>query len=502
MIKSMTMTLLNEDSFIRQYRLEEVTSKKILNAGNEINPTGLFSYEIFGGFGSQERLNTFAYINLHAKFIQPFIYSSLMKRSPTIYGIITGELRFSIIDKELVIEESGMFTGLESLYLYWDEFIRTIKETDSEERKDLLEILKNRKKEELWCDKWIVIPAGLRDINLMDLESSGFINYEPINDLYIKLLSLSGSLEHGHDFFTSDKTNRLLSRIQDTLLDIHNFIMLDKMSGKEGYLRKRSLKKAVIYSVGGVIAASPQMQHTYNSTVTNNIKLGEIGIPVSVLIDLFYPFVIHYTKLFFETEQCGETLNTVLKKYIKDYDHKAQTDIIEEFLNLCINDKKFIKLQVGEQKDNKGNVIPIYVMDILKNAIMIPIVGEKGNPKRYTITARYPINNLQSDQILIPIPYTTASVELVTLDTGQLYQYTKDPQNYSTAFIIDQNSLPAFGGDFDGDIITVTGIFTDDANEDITRNNKAFKYNNLTLSLEPNTNIGIENLLGLNVITR
>ena len=58
------------------------------------------------------------------------------------------------------------------------------------------------------------------------------------------------------------------------------------------------------------------------------------------------------------------------------------------------------------------------------------------------------------------------------------------------------------GADFDGDKMTFIGIFSDDANSKIIKENKSYRDNNLTLSLSAQAKMTNETLLGLEFLTR
>ena len=72
---AMNLNLLNVEDFIKKYDVQEVTSTRTLSSGNMVNPLGLFSTEIFGDFGSQDRMEKFGYIDLGIKILTPFSIS-------------------------------------------------------------------------------------------------------------------------------------------------------------------------------------------------------------------------------------------------------------------------------------------------------------------------------------------------------------------------------------------------------------------------------------------
>lgn len=69
----MKIKILDIDAFIKRHDCKEIDNAIMFNFGSQPTETGLFSYEIFGQIGSDKRRDTFAYIDLHNKFLHPII---------------------------------------------------------------------------------------------------------------------------------------------------------------------------------------------------------------------------------------------------------------------------------------------------------------------------------------------------------------------------------------------------------------------------------------------
>ncbi|MEM3451994.1 MAG: hypothetical protein QW835_00005 [Candidatus Hadarchaeum sp.] len=66
------------EEFIEKHKLKPVSSPRIYLSG-KLDPDGLYSEEIFGRLGSEERKHTFAYIDLrNHRIIHPEVYSSVL----------------------------------------------------------------------------------------------------------------------------------------------------------------------------------------------------------------------------------------------------------------------------------------------------------------------------------------------------------------------------------------------------------------------------------------
>ena len=506
--KPMKMDILDIDEYIKKHRLIPVTSNLVLS-NKDINPEGLFSTKIFGTFGSPERMTRFSYINLNTTIIHPVIYYVLTQLlGGKLVKILNKEINYKYNKETNTLEESNSnednnISGFKLLYKYWDIISDPksgfIKDTGTKQRNENLEFLnKYRDKKNLvFIDKYLVLPAGLRDINTVAFEKSGIVSYDEINDIYLTILSKSNSIGSALDIISeTDASNTLTFDIQQEVYKLY-LHLLDKLSGKTGFLKAGGLvKKPIVYSSRGVIINPRYIKEKYNEDVTTNIKIGEVGVPVSMLLADVKPFVIHYLNRYIEDEN---NLFIGIRKFLKDNfdkeDKLSDREIINKFIDRCIKDTKFLQ-EIIDYVEVDNRKIPIYVMDFLKNEILIPILRNK-----YALCTRYPINNKLSNQILKPIPYTTDDVEVINMPIGK-YELTKNPKMYGMGIRLNASSFEGFGADVDGDTISVVVFFSNDVNRKIEKEQLDFRRNCLNSAAEPTVAIGIENLFGLNILTR
>lgn len=508
-METMNLDLLAMQEFITKYKLEQITSSRIFASKNEINPLGLFSNTIFGDFGSKERMETFAFINLGTKVLHPMVYHMFTKMSKKVNDVICGinyyrlEEQVSLIKGEktrryLVLDnKNGTLTGIELIYNYFDEFLEEFfKETGTKTRNKYLDFLRTFQKDEMFTDKFLVIPAGLRDINIMDFDANGTVSYEPINDNYLSLLRATEALVASASMEFTNKFN-IVYTIQNQLLELYLFLT-NSLAGKSGLIQSKSLKRPIAYAVRSVIATPNKITNKHNEDLTTNVRLGQVGIPVTIMLDQFYPFVIHELTNFYKN-----TTRTFFKDFIniefKDkIDTLTDTQLIELFVDKCIGDKYFLNKVMGEI-DKK---YPIYVMDFLKNEILMNIVGTPKEPKRFVTGTRYPITGQFSVQIFQALPYTTDKVKLITTESGLSWELSINPELYSLSIRLNDLSLAPYGGDHDGDMLTFMGIFTDEANAKIKNEKKSYRHKNLTLAMQPQAMMTNEILVGLEFLTR
>jgi DNA-directed RNA polymerase beta' subunit len=508
------------DLIIQKLYLEEIKTPLILDFNGELNPDGLFSEKIFGNFGSSNRVETFGYIKLKTRVLHPFVYSMFKKLLRSFDAILlcqkkfvlsNGKLRaatakdiigdldiFSKLneepeDSEEIVDSQNItfLSGYDLVINNFKLFIDYLKEEKGEGitkgAKKKLGILEKFSKHEVFIDKWLVIPAAARDINLMDFSKKGIINYEPINDKYVELLRITNNFGEG------EKSNSQRFDAQIKLQEIHDFLMKEKTSGKTGLIRSKTTKKAVANAIRGVISHTlDNSVKNWNSKLSNNIATGYIGVPVTMLISAFYSYYIHHVKKSFEEDiVIYENIKANLEEYV-DKKLSTMTEVIEVFLDVVIKDNTF-----GFKPVKKiTNDLELSGIDFLKN-VSKDIVGTFDNPKKFMSVTRYPVTNVYSTQYLAPIPYTTNNVKMV----GDL-EITEDIENYSTSVLLNQSSYTYFGADNDGDTISMIGVYNTEANKAI-KEKAWFRIRHLDVASDGGALLqGNECLYGLYVLTK
>ena len=392
----MELDVLRLNDFIEINKNKEVTSPFILAADGNPDTDGIFSYEIFGRVGSEERKLNFGYVDLKRKFIHPFIYNSIYQMYRNLPSIINGE-RYVVLDVKGVIttvnpdENENAETGIEFFINNWDK-INWTSDAENKARAKKESIFATMDKNEIFIDKWLIIPALYRDINLHNT-GKGKIDMDEINALYIKLINYASS--ESITFATSYLTQ---SNLQNVLVDIHN-LLTKKPSGKNGIIHNGIMGKTIDYSVVSVISAPK-----FNNQDTNSLQIpfNYIGIPLYTLCAMFFPLVVknledifydimHSTEITFHgnvldvnedvTETLdSEALNKLVKSYVKDKTKETRTQRFTLSGDNNGNYKKFEEL-LGR---------PFTITDLLYRAVSDVIYN------KHVLATRYPITGSES----------------------------------------------------------------------------------------------------------
>ncbi|MFW6281560.1 MAG: hypothetical protein ACOC1O_02040 [bacterium] len=396
----MKLRLLSIDDFIEKNEIQRVSSIKHYKGRgrDEFNPSGLFSEEIFGRVGSKERRRKFGYIELNTNLIHPEAYPILTSINPNITKLILEKENYIIQDGELIQDDENGYTGL-----YY--FIQNFNELDfnkiKTEKPNNIRFIENNK-DKILIDKYLVLPAGIRDIKIDQRTHKTIIQYSEITDLYVKLLRQTNNILIGvDDIELMTPTIRLIQR---TLIEINEWIK-NRMKGKHGLMRGGMLKKVTDYS--GRLVITPD----------TNLQLGYVGLPWHYVLKLHEPFAIHYI-------------------YDKDKNGKG-LEIVKKFLNLREDpDIEDIRRTIGKINDAPRKV-----------------------PAEYEEYFREVANEISKDKV---VAYKRDPVE--NRDSWLSAYIRVDDSGYTMK--LNPYDLKKNGGDFDGDQCSVFALLTEEAQQE------------------------------------
>jgi len=328
--------------------LKEVKSKDVYEQNSTVyKADGLFSTEIFGKIGTPERLEKFGYIDLGVKVFHPLIYRHLINLESLYKGIIEGT-KYAVWDDNLKnfipADQSTGKTGFAFFVKHYDDII--FRETDSEIRKKRIEFIKKYTSKQVLLDKWLVIPAGLRERRELE---NGKVLEDEINNLYRKLLTVS---ETAKRFKIEDEDNEFLDsvrlRVQKAVINIYEYIE-NILSGKKGFIQGKWAKRALVYGTRNVITAIPIK--IKNNNQPNRPSFTDTIIGVYQFAKGILPVVIYQIRTRFLNDVFDVTSNKVflynkktLEKELVEISEKTRSqwvtdDGLEDTINKLIYDE-------------------------------------------------------------------------------------------------------------------------------------------------------------------
>ena len=329
----MQVNLIDHNKLIEVNNLKEVKDSIFFEKNNYPTEEGLLSYSIFGRPGSEERKTIFAYIDLKEYFLHPIILKTLIRLDRNFEALIFATEKFSLNEKNELIKDENGKTGLTYLYSIYHRMV--LKKTDSKMRNERIDLIMNTKREHAFQSKCLIIPAFYRDVNYKDLDR-GRIKPDEINELYAKIMRLVQSLKENEGMdFAKDLTK---NNIQLTLIEIYEYFT-GYIKGKSGIFHQAILGKTIDYGFRSVISVP---NFNYDSYKEMPIDFEHVGVPLSQLCVLFFPFFVKFVQDFMSKElmyinKIEKVGSSSLKKLVDPMDDFTYTKI-EKQIN------KFIKV--------------------------------------------------------------------------------------------------------------------------------------------------------------
>lgn len=412
----------------------------------------------------------------------------------------------------------GLRLGINFLYDNF-EYIDWINEIDEEEidsldKKTRLKFFKSLTRDEFFVDKWLVLPPFYRSESSTN-KSMG----DNINKLYKELISKVRSMNLGFSFDIFGEESRL--RIQNILKDLYlstiaplsgKNLILEKGktegtlagSGKNSMIRKHLLGKTIDWSSSSVIT-SPHNSDA-NTPDKKPVPWGYGAFPIASLLSMFQPFYLNWCNDFLENilavfanvfaskikkiniAQYGtDKIEKLIKKFIKDPEDRFEPITFEfesidgDILEYSIS---FFEYKNKDDADNFKNYIrrPFTLTDLFYLA-SLNVLKDK-----HVYVTRFPIANFQNiypSKIKVLSTSKTRKiyynfgpgVDIVKSEYDENYplipidgsNYNKNDTTFYDVMLCGNAYLDSLGGDYDGDMLYMRALFSQEANDEAER---------------------------------
>lgn len=500
----MKLDIFNIDDFIKANNCPEVTNGVFFNYDTTATADGLFSYELFG-VTDDERKSIFGYVDLRGHYFHPLIWQLITSRMGSLKDIVNGNKYAIIVDRKIKIvdiDTPGAETGIDFIYNNFGKFdwINEIEELeeDSLDRKTRLKFLKTLKRDEMFVSKWLILPPYYRSESATN-RSMG----DAINKLYKELINKTKAMKAGFSYNLFGNETRL--RIQNILKELYLTTMAPasgkhlidgelKGSGKNSMIRKNILGKTVDWTASCVIT-SPENSAAVRFE-NKPVPYGYCAFPLATLLSLFQPFIVNLTHILLngilnsfyninykdiKKMDVGQfnidEIEHLIKKFIKG-DKERFSNI--EFSYIDKNDeKKVVNINVIEVSQNNSEIErPLTLADLMY--IVAKEATERGN--KHVYVTRYPVANFQN---IFParvkvLSTAKSSKKKITFDRIKYFEFDNYPSilgyckneldcKFYDVMICGNAYLDALGGDYDGDMLYMKSVFTQEANEEAER---------------------------------
>lgn len=240
------------------------------------HPDGLFSVEIFGRVGSEERSRKFSYIDLRTEVIHPYLWIAL-NTIRTLYIEIMAGRGYAVWNAETknfdrATELDGE-TGYSFFMSHWHEL--EIPRGKSQTRNSYIETIEKFRDKGDLVRLMPVTPAGIRDI---EIDKNKRVTKDEVNDLYYKLIAISNTIVPN----AAVSSPRILDTSRNSLQMVVNEIYLHyegMCKGKRGLFQKSWGGRAVFNGTRNVITAM--------NTSTPDLDSPRTPSPLSTQLGLF-----------------------------------------------------------------------------------------------------------------------------------------------------------------------------------------------------------------------
>lgn len=232
--------------------LRPVTKLDIMEGGTtNFADDGLYSTLIFGKVGNELRNARFSYINIKVEIFHPVIYRALVGLKRIYSEIISGST-YVLWDDEIsdFVRSDAIngHTGFDYFVQYWNKIKHL--ETKSTTREQNI-LLINKSLDIAMTSKVIVIPAGLRDIEITD---DGRVREDEINAFYKRLISISNTISDVSVKSNPEIINKARYSLQIAFNELYDYIE-SMIEGKKKLLMGKWASRRIMNGTRNVITA-------------------------------------------------------------------------------------------------------------------------------------------------------------------------------------------------------------------------------------------------------
>ena len=493
--------------------LGRVTTGKIFDTTNAFHSEGLFSVEVFGPVGSETRNRKFGRIDLNIEVIHPLIYQTILSLK-SFYGQIMDGTALAIWNPKTREFEKSIDPKAGTGFNFFMKHIKELKfeETESEHREFKIKLFNKTIKDGTATMKHqLVMPAGLRDYTV---DKNGKPQEDEVNGYYRKILAQANLIDpnissRNPDLYDSAAIGiqKAISSLYDyimTLLDGKNKLVLDKWVSRKTFNSTRNVITSYIDKSTGL---HDKRRLGYNDCLVGIHQFARASAPKSLyeikskyIRDIFPDNSTSAYLTNVKTLKREEVLNTHVQK---DYDLWTSSDGLEKvismlgsldvrsepilvnkgkhYLGLIYRDSKCFKFfqDIDELPEflDKTKVRPVTLSEFIYMSIYHMDGQYPGLATRYPITGYgsiYPVmvklTTTNDTDILYELNHEWQETENIA------YGFPILTSGYFNTMVVHHSHLGALGGDFDGDVLSLTMTLSDESKDEITKFLKKKEY--------------------------
>ena len=496
--------------YVRIRKLKEVTSVNIMSTSDSgFDPNGLYSTEIFGPLGSEERMNTFAYIDLKVPIINPLIYKTLIDLKALYNEVMASSAYAKLEDngEEIDLERSTIMEGSTG-YEFFISILPKLKlsKRDSARREVALKVLEKYKGKYM-VDKLLVLPAGYREY---EMGKDGSPSDPEINSLYRRVIGVSKMVDTSQIKTNIESLDTIRATLQARVYDVYAYI-IDFLNDKKGFIQGKFANRKVAYTSRNVITALsitkpklkdkttpgphdtvlgihqaavntlPILAHNITATVLSNVFIENTTDAYLIDKETLKRTPVKIKPKTYQKWMTRDGIAKIVDSLVQEELRSKPVVIEDKYLVLIYKHNDVFKLvfDIDQVPDNidKGNIEPITYGELFYIVIASYI------RKYHTFITRYPV---LSEGGIYPSKIFLASTMpfKVMYKLDELWNKTEEVypsfpikgERYYNSTSPNPTHLAALGGDHDGDTTSAQTTLSEEANEELARMLKSKKY--------------------------
>lgn len=473
-------------------------------ATKNFHPDGLYSTQTFGVAGSDARSTKFGYIDLKITVIHPTLFLTLTSMRGLYRDIMAGK-EFAVWDTELSDFVKSDIVDGQTGFQFFIEYFPKIKyqETPSVKRQQAIRLLEGKKKKAL-LDKVLVLPAGLRD---MEVDGTGRYTSDEINDLYRKLLAISNTINPSTVSISPEAYNAQRWALQNTFVEIYEYI-IKIIEGKKNLMMGKWASRKVFNGTRNVITSLDTVVDELGApgnVTTNSVAVGIYQASKAILPVTLYQLRTGFLSEVFPAPGAPALLTnktTLLTERVQlkadVYDRWLSNEGLEKFVSyfkensirhnpISIDQDHYLGLiyrgpdqtfklihgidELPEGR-NKEDCTPITMAELLYTQIYYIANNYTGFVTRYPITG---IGSITPCKLHLKSTVKKETRKELAQDWKEYgaprisYEFPVTGSEFFNSLSPHLNRMGPMGGDFDGDMTSLTVAYSDDGMKESER---------------------------------
>lgn len=270
-------------------RLQPITVLDTFDGNSQnFHDDGLYSIRIFGHAGTPQRDRQFAYIDVKAEIIHPFVLKALLRLRSFYKEILTGKAYAVWDQKEKDFVRADALTG-ETGYDFFMRHWRGIefKRTSSALRDNKIQLVQ-KYKDVCTYTQVVVVPAGIRDVTV---DETGRVKQSEVNGMYTRLISLANSVPDSKTLHTSVIDNTRVA-LQNAFNDVYDYFE-GLIGGKRGFIAAKWGGRTIFYGTRNVFTAMDTSTFTLGSKTAGPTYLHSV-VGLNQMLYAIMPYTRHY----------------------------------------------------------------------------------------------------------------------------------------------------------------------------------------------------------------